>query len=75
MWSRRLPKSIVLRDGREIKTLADARAFIFALPERRQASRRWEYASRLLAAAKDDVYFVKQFAAQLKRALKAEGLI
>jgi hypothetical protein len=36
-WSRPLPKLIVLRDGRELKTLADARALILTLPVRHQA--------------------------------------
>jgi hypothetical protein len=52
---------IVLRDGRDLKTLADARVLIFALPERHHAQ--------------GDAYFIRNCAAQLKRALKADGLI
>jgi hypothetical protein len=37
-----LPKLILLRDGRDLKTLADARALILALPERHQANQHWD---------------------------------
>jgi len=72
-WSRPLPKLIVLWDGRELKTLADARALILTLPVRHQAKQHWEYASELLmAAAQGDAFFIREFFAQLKRALKEE---
>jgi hypothetical protein len=75
-WSRPLPKSIVLKDGRELKTLADARALILALPEGHQADSLWGHAAELLtAAAQSKPTFVNQFSVQLKRALKAEGPI
>jgi hypothetical protein len=35
-WSRPLPKTIVLKEGREIKTLADARRLILSLPKQQQ---------------------------------------
>jgi hypothetical protein len=71
-----LPKSIVSKDGRELKTLADARALILALPESHRADSHWDHAAELLtAAAQGKPAFVNQFSIQLKRALKAEGLI
>jgi hypothetical protein len=37
-WSARLTRSIELRDGTELDTLADAANFILALPEHRIAA-------------------------------------
>jgi hypothetical protein len=75
-WSRRLPKILVLKDGRELKTLADARALITEKPERRRDNPHWEYADKLLTVAiQDGGIRYAAFTSQLKRALKAEGLI
>jgi hypothetical protein len=75
-WSRPLPKTIVIKDGRELKTLADARRFILSLPKHRQAIPSWQYVSELLtASAGGDVRFMREFVDQLKRVLNAEGLI
>jgi hypothetical protein len=75
-WSRPLPKTIVLRDGRELKTLSDARALILALPKDQQGNPYWEYASELLtAAAQGDRQYMKGCVDHLKRVLRADGLI
>ena len=76
-WTRRLPTSIGLNDGRAIATLADARDFILALPERRQTDD-WQHASELLmkgARGGATEIDVAGAADQLKIALHAEGLI
>ena len=41
-WSARLPRPIVLRDGKTLRTLADARAFVLALPEGDQERQSWQ---------------------------------
>lgn len=52
-WSSRMSKPLVLEDGRILRTLADARAMVLALPEREQTTRRWQMlAGLLLNAAK-----------------------
>jgi len=50
-WSRRFATPIKLKDGREIATLADARDFQLALPERHQSRPFWQYAAELLIDA------------------------
>jgi hypothetical protein len=76
LWSRRLPKNLVLRDGRQIRTLSDARDVILTLPERRYDKPHWEYAAELLTtAARGGGAKVAAFNSQLELALEAEGLI
>src|ERR1700689_5554560 len=50
-WSKKFWKPIVLRDGRELATLADARDLMLALPERHQSRPLWQYAAELLIDA------------------------
>jgi hypothetical protein len=50
-WARKFAKPIVLRDGRTIVTLADARAFIHSRPERQREERRLYAGALLLDAA------------------------
>jgi hypothetical protein len=75
--SRRLPKILVLTDGRELRTLSDARALILALPEDRRHHGHWEYVEEMLTGAIQGrgAFVIGAFNAQLKRALKADGLI
>ena len=47
-WSARLTRSIELRDGTELDTLADAANFILALPEHYQDRNSWKRATELL---------------------------
>jgi hypothetical protein len=74
-WSRKLPTPVALKDGRTLATLADARAIVQALPERRQRNEHWLYAGELLLEAATRQGPMKITVAQLERALKAEGLI
>ncbi|SEF00689.1 hypothetical protein SAMN05519104_7681 [Rhizobiales bacterium GAS188] len=75
-WSRKLIEPITLKDGR-VLTVADARAFMLALPERRQMAPYWQYAAELLlkAATRNSVDAPRDTWAQLRRALMAEGMV
>jgi hypothetical protein len=75
-WSKKLPEPIKLRDGRELRTLSDARALILGLAESRQHRPTWAYAVELLLHAaetgkRDDL---NDAWAQISRAAYAEGL-
>jgi len=76
-WTSKLKPSLLLKDGRAIETLADARAVILSLPEHQQRRPYWEYAApRLMNAARggkreaiDDASW------QLMRPLKADRMM
>ena len=74
-WSRQLSEPIILKDGRVIATLAEARAFIFGLSDRRQAAPYWQYAAELLlrAATRGGKDSMREAWAQLRRPPVAEG--
>jgi hypothetical protein len=76
-WTRKLPEPIKLKDGRKIATLGQARELMLALPERHQIRPFWQYAAELLidAAERGDRASVDDAAAQISRALAAEGLL
>jgi hypothetical protein len=74
-WSFKLSSPIDLTDGRRLEALADARAFIFALPERRFESQHLKLAIGLLDEASRDWMMVAEAEVQIRIALKAEGLI
>ena len=76
-WSKQFWKPIVLKDGRTIATLAEARALMLTLPERHQSRPFWQYAAELLigAAERSNRASIDNAAAQLSRALSAEGLL
>jgi len=50
-WSRRLSWPLTLRDGRTLRSLADARAFVLALPPDEQEYNAWQRAAALLIDA------------------------
>jgi hypothetical protein len=76
-WTRKFSEPIVLKDGRKIATLGQARELMLALPECHQLRPFWQYAAELLidAAGRGDRASVDNAAAQLSRALSAEGLL
>jgi hypothetical protein len=76
-WTRKFPEPIKLKDGRKIATLGQARELMLALPERHQIRPFWQYAAELLidAAERGDRASVDDAAAQISRALAAEGLL
>ena len=52
-WPAKLSRPILMRDGTKLETLAEAGAFILALPEAFQHRNSWQKASELLIAAAD----------------------
>jgi hypothetical protein len=64
--------------GETLAILADARALMLRLPERHQHRPFWQYAAELLIAAaaeRGNRASIDDAAAQLSRALNAEGLL
>jgi hypothetical protein len=74
-WSRPLSEPIVLKDGRVIATLNDARAVMRTLPAQTQNNDVWLYTGGLLLEAATSDGPMGETIANLRRALKAEGLI
>jgi hypothetical protein len=74
-WERKLPEPIKLRDGRELRTLSDARTLILGLAGSRHRPT-WAYAVELLlqAAETGKRADVTDAWAQISRAAYAEGL-
>jgi hypothetical protein len=50
-WSAKLSRSITLKDGTTLATLADARSFILREPAYMQERRAWQRAAELMMAA------------------------
>jgi hypothetical protein len=74
-WARKLAAPIILKDGRMIATLYEARTVMQSLPDRRQHNELWLYVGALLLDAAVARGSLNVARAQLTRALKAEGLI
>jgi hypothetical protein len=74
-WSFKIAPPIILKDGRKLETLADARAFILALPGRQSESSHLKLAVQMLDEASRDWMLVWETGEQISDALKAEGLI
>jgi hypothetical protein len=70
-YSARFPKPLHPTDHEPLRTLADARAYILALPEGVAAQSAWQAAARLVmeAAAMPDTVTVGAAARQIERAL------
>jgi hypothetical protein len=74
-WARLLSVPIVLKDGRQIVTLNDARAVIRSLPAQNRNNDVWLYTGGLLLEAATSDGPMGDTIANLRRALKAEGLL
>jgi hypothetical protein len=74
-WTRKFPEPIKLKDGRKIATLGQARVIMRSLPAASQSRDDWFYAGGLMLEAATAGGPIRETAAQLMRALKAEGLI
>jgi hypothetical protein len=74
-WSRKFAKPIILKDGRTIATLREARELILALPERTQQRPQWQYAGELLLNAADQGVDLTDAWAQLRRVPIVEGML
>ena len=77
-WSRKLRKTLDLRDARRVATLGDARALLLRLPELHRRNPHWEYAEELMevaARARAKPGDVAAAERQIGAALRAEGLL
>jgi hypothetical protein len=76
-WISKFPKPIVLKDGRTIMRLIQARDLIVTLPALHLKNAHWEYATDLIfdAARVGDDASIATAHEQLLRALKVEGLL
>jgi hypothetical protein len=75
-WARKLKAPIALHDGRQLRTLADARDLIRSLPTPDQQTEEWRHATELLMAAAEGKWGALGAATdQLCLVLKEERLI
>jgi hypothetical protein len=74
-WTRKFREPIALKDGRVIATLDDARVVMRSLPARSQSSDVWLYAGGLMLEAATANGPIRETAAELRRALRADGLL
>ena len=76
-WDEKFWTPIILKDGRRIESLSEARELMLSLPTLRRNSVMWQYTAELLKEAAADNTHLPHVDAetQLLLALKAEGLI
>jgi len=58
--SQKLTRPLVTKDGGTLRTVLDARAYMLALPKRRETSAQWQRAAELLLGQADVAAFSKQ---------------
>ena len=58
--SRKLTRPLPTKDGGTLRTVLDARAYMLALPKRRETSTQWQRAAELLLAQADVADFSRQ---------------
>ncbi|HEU0147962.1 MAG TPA: hypothetical protein VFR21_13950 [Bradyrhizobium sp.] len=75
-WERKFGEPIRLKDGRELRTLSEARALILRIERRVEGKPTYEYAIELLlkAAETGKRADVQDAEFQMHRALKADGI-
>ena len=76
-WTRRLPTSLHLNDGRTLTTLAQARDLLLDLPQLDQANPHWQSAGELLlqGAYRGRQTPILDVSKQFSRALHIDGLL
>lgn len=75
-WTRKLEPPVILKDGRKLLTLADARLLIQSLPEGRGAEPAWQLTGDvLMGAASGQESAVRKINLQLIRALQKDGML
>jgi hypothetical protein len=74
-WTARFRTPVILKDGRLIATLGQARALMLNLPVRHQIRPHWQFAAELLLDAAEHHGNVEDAYQQMSRALTAEGLL
>ena len=73
-WSAELTRTITLKDGTMLHTLADVRAFILNGPEQIQERQAWQHAAQLLLDAAEDAGRIEDATRQVEFALFLEAL-
>jgi hypothetical protein len=74
-WTSLFPEPILLKDGRSITTLGQARALMLNLPFRNQNRPHWRHADELLLDAAANSGSIEHAFHQMIRALTADGLM
>jgi hypothetical protein len=74
-WDAKFWHPLILKDGRKVTTLSEARVLILSLPDLHQANPYWQYATEMLLLASGSKSAIDEALLQMVRALKAEGLI
>jgi hypothetical protein len=75
-WSRKLIPPLLLKDGRELKTLSDAREMILGLLDGQHRAPYWQHAAELLLyAAENEKEAIDDVRAQPMRALYRDGFM
>jgi hypothetical protein len=74
-WSRKLTQPIILKDGRTITNLGEAREVMIANRALLRRKALWRVASEVLQGAAEDKVSLGDAVELFERALKAEGLI
>jgi hypothetical protein len=72
-WSAGLTRSVALKDGSTLRTLADARAFILREPQQIQERQTWQQAAQLLMEGAEDGRGIEVATKQVELALFLEG--
>jgi hypothetical protein len=74
-WTAEFWRPIVLKDGRALATLEDARELIATLPPLQQGSEHWQDAEELLSRAAVSPSAIDDALVGMLRALRADGVI
>jgi hypothetical protein len=74
-WSTKFPEPIVLKDGRSIATVGQARSLMLDLPIRSQIRAYWQYAAFLPLDVAEHRGNLDEAYHQMMRALTADGLL
>jgi hypothetical protein len=72
-WSAKLTRTIVLKDGTTLATLADARAFILKQPKHMQERGSWQHAAELMILAAERGGSIEAATIQIENALFLEA--
>ena len=72
-WSAKLTRTIVLKDGTTLATLADVRAFILKEPEHIQERGSWQRATELIILAAERGGSIEAATTQIEDALFLEA--
>jgi hypothetical protein len=73
-WTAEFWRPILLKDGRTIATLAEARDLIAALPPLRRGAEHWQDAAEMLSRAAAAPSAMEDALVQMLRALRAERM-